>query len=277
MLRGNWYKPYIYFWLMLTRPAQAIDRVLAEQPGFLALALFISVISLLRGILDGVQTLLTEGQLLALWRAGRLLSWFITKAYPLLLADWLAGYVRWLGFGLTTYLLGRLFGGRGKSIDFLRLYGVILGIYVVTVLPNFAYFFAPLPMLRFNAAPMFTPTLGIGQVVTTAWLMWVTYLVLQKVHGLSTFESAAIGFLTPALNIAALVLPGAVIFNLPIAAGWGTKTVAYGTLLGFSVTSLILIALLVLLSRQVRRAGRSDCPPVGTSQSDHPGDKEVTG
>jgi hypothetical protein len=243
-----------YFLEMLVRPTQAVERILKERPGFLSLIIFLTGISLLRGLLDGVLTLLTEGQLLGMWHAGRLLPWFILKAYPLLLADWLAGYVRWLGFALVPYLLGRFCGGRGRLVDFLRLYGVILGIYVITVLPNFAYFFVPLPMIRFHAAPQFSPTLGVGQILTSAWLVWVSYLVLKRVHGLPAFESFAIGFLTPALNIAALVLPGAILFNLPQLQAWGGKQLTYVTLLGFSAASVLLIMGFVILAWQLRKA-----------------------
>lgn len=253
----DWRKPYSIFWLMLAKPAQAIERVLVEPPSFISLVLFITVISLLRGILDGVQTLLTDGQLVAIWRVGRLFAWFVIKAYPLLLADWLAGYVRWLGFALAAYFMGRFCSGTGKMVDFLRLYGIALGIYVVTVLPNFAYFFIPLPMLRFQVSSTFAPSLGIGQILTTLWLMWVTYSILKRAHCLPRFESAVLGFLVPMLNIAALILPGTVIFNFTPAVRWGSKMVAYGTLLGFSLASLVLIA---ALAAWIRRASSSSGP-----------------
>ena len=40
----------------------------------------------------------------------------------------------------------------GKIIDFLRVYGVILGIFLVTALPNFAHLFVKLPAIQFNAS-----------------------------------------------------------------------------------------------------------------------------
>lgn len=246
--------PLGYFLQMLVRPARGITRVVTERPAWWSLVFFLTVISLLRGILDGVLVLLSDGQLFSLWHAGRLPGWFVFKASPLLLADWLAVYVRWLGFALVPYLLGRFCGGVGRLHEFLRVYGIALGVYVVTVLPNFAYFFVPLPMVRFEAAPMFNPTLGVGQIITSTWLAWVSYAVVRHVHRLPRFEAASIGVLTPTLNIAALVLPGAVIFNLPHVRAWGAKAVTYSTLLGFSAASLLIIAALVLLVRRLQRS-----------------------
>jgi len=254
--------PLSYFLLMLVRPAWAIERILAERPAFPSLIVFLTCVSLLRGILDGVLVLITDGQFVALWQGGRLISWFVSKAYPLLLADWLAGYVRWLGFALVVYVLGRLCGGRGKLTEHMRLYGIAMGIYVVTVLPNFAYFFVPLPMLRFEVAPNYSPTLGIGQLLTTSWLVWVSFLIIKRLHGLAWFESAAIGLLAPLLNIGALVLPGVLIFNLPQAVSWGQTTVAYTTLLGFSAFSIGLVVLCIFvalwLAQRERRSLHSD-------------------
>ena len=233
------------FLVMLVKPARAIEDILIERPTFRSLFLFLTIISLLRGVLDGVLALLTDSQFFALWQTGLLIPWFVVKAGPLLLADWLAVYVRWLGFALVPYVLGRFCGGTGRLVDLLRLYGIILGIYAVTVVLNFAYFVEPLPMLRFEAAAQFKPTLGVGQVLTSAWLVWVTYLAVRRVHRIPAFEAVAIGVLTPALNIAALVLPGAVIFNLPSTRGWGERMVTSATLLGFSAASIILIGAFV--------------------------------
>lgn len=240
---------------------------MAQPPRLWSILLFLTIISLLRGVLDGVVVLLNEAQLSALWHAGRLLPWFVAKAYPLLLADWLAGYVRWLGFALVPYVLGRFCGGTGRLKDMLRLYGIILGIYVVTVLPNFSYFFLPLPVVRFDSAPVFKPTLGIGNVLTSLWLAWVTYRVCRQAHALPTFESAAIGMLTPLLNIAALVLPGALLFNLPHVAAWTPKTVAYTSLLGFSGASVGLIIAAVLYTRWLQRAEDRAGPALTTGDS----------
>lgn len=245
--------PAASFLCMLVRPRLAIARIVAQRPSFGSLVLFLTCISLLRGVLDAVLVLLDDGQLFSIWAAGRLLPWLVGKAYPLLLADWLAVYVRWLGFALVPYLLGRFCGGAGRLSDFLRLYGVILGIYVVTVLPNFAYFFMPLPLLRFEAAPFFRPTLGVGNLLTSAWLAWVTYTVVRALHRLPRFEAAAIGLLTPLLNIAALVLPGAVLFNLSALFRWTPSSVTSVTLLGFSAVSLGLIAGALSLSRWLHR------------------------
>ncbi|HEX6293047.1 MAG TPA: Yip1 family protein [Herpetosiphonaceae bacterium] len=253
---------------LLIRPARTIERVLTTPPRFGSIVIFLTIISLLRGVLDGVLVLLNDEQLWAMWVSGRLLAWFTGKAVPLLLADWLAVYVRWFGFALVPYLLGRFCGGTGRLVDFLRLYGIALGIYVVTVLPNFAYFFVPLPLVRFDAAPQFRPALGVGQIFTSTWLAWVTYVSLRRVHGLPAFESLAIGMLTPALNIAALVLPGAIIFNLPSARLWSEQLIASSTLLGFSAASVVLIAGALLLMRWVSSAERRSS---GGSTASHPG------
>lgn len=245
-----------YFSGLLIRPGRTLERILRQRPGFVRIVLFLTVVGLLRGLLDGAWVLINDQQFLALWSEGRLWGWYLTKGYPLLLADWIAAYVRWLGFALVPYAVGRFFAGRGRLVDFLRVYGVAMGIYVVTVLLNAAYFFAPLPTITFRAASGFGPRWGVGQMVTSLWLVYISYRVVRRLHGLPVFESLLTGVLVPALNLAALIGLGALFYRLPAVASLPVRQFEAAGLLAFGAGGLGLVALFIAVAVWLARRER---------------------
>jgi hypothetical protein len=142
-----------------------------------------------------------------------LLKKFLLKGVPIFLSSISFAYFRWVVFAFIVYLLGRILGGKGGFTDCLRIYGLILGIYLVTVLPNFTYLFWKLPMIRFNVASFYVPSFRMGQVITSLWLGFISYKATKITHNLSEFESVLVGLSIPLINVATLVFVALVFFK----------------------------------------------------------------
>ena len=95
---------------------------------------------------------------------------------------------------------------------------------------------------------------------TSLWLVYISYRVVRRLHGLPAFESLLIGLMVPALNLAALIGLGAAFYRLPAVVNlplWQFEAVG---LLAFGVGGLGVVALFVAMGvwivRRERRASR---------------------
>lgn len=205
-----------HFACLLLRPKTGINRILADKPSFRRIIFFLFVVATFRGLLECAWVLLGAGQFgQVLTSSTILLKSYLRMAIPFLISSITCGYVRWVGFALAVYLLASFFGKKGRFDDCLRVSGVALGIYLVTIILNFAYLLFPLPAIEFAASPYYKPTIGIGQVVTSAWLIFVMYSAARLIFRLPRYASFLIGLSVVLINLGALVLACVVFFNLP--------------------------------------------------------------
>jgi len=243
---------------LLVAPGRGIDRILERRPGLARLALFVAAMGVVRGVVEGLWILLMAGELQAMVARGRVTHWYREEAAAFVLANLLTGLFRWGLFALVPYTLGRFVDGRGRWRDFLRVYGVAMGIYVVTILPNFAYLRWPLlPTIRFEVSPIYNPLFGVGQVLTSLWLAWFGYQTARRLHRLPRFEAALAGLAVPLANIGLFVIASWVFFNfrplvkLPKAAIFQVSTAA------FIVAALVAIPLLFWVGQWFARGERA--------------------
>jgi hypothetical protein len=206
----------LHFTRLLVHPPSAIQRIIHEQPDLTRIVLFVFVVSILRGIVEGIWVLLRVGQLGQVATSWTLFHSYLRLGIPFLISSLTCGYVRWIGFALAAYWLGRFFGGKqGRFNDWLRLTGIFMGLYLVAILPNFAYLIWTLPMIQFRISSLYNPGLGVGQMLTSVWLGLLLYQAVRIVHGLARFQSLLIGASIVLANIGALVLGSLIFFNLP--------------------------------------------------------------
>lgn len=203
-----------YFILLPIRPSFAIRKILQEKPSFKRLAIFIFIVSLVRGIIEGVWMLLREGQFLPVVVSPVLFKSYAALAIPFILSSITCGYVRWVGFAFLPCLLAEFWGKEARYKDFLRVTGVMMGLYVVTILPNFAYLFFKLPMIQFNVSKVYNPAIGLGQWITALWLVTIVYKASRIILGLCGFHALLCGISVLLANIGALVFGSFVFFNL---------------------------------------------------------------
>ncbi len=203
-----------FLWL-LVRPAYGIRQILSHKPSFRRIIVFLFVIGMVRGLLECAMLLLRAGQFeQVLTSSTALLKSYLRMGIPFLVSSITCGYVRWVGFALVVYLLASFFGKKGRFNDCLRVSGVALGIYLVTIILNFAYLLIPLPVIEFAASRYIKPTIGIGQALTSAWLIFVMYTAARLIFRLPRYASFLIGLSVVLINIGALVLTCLIFFNL---------------------------------------------------------------
>lgn len=158
--------------------------------------------------------LLREGQFLPVVISPVLLKSYLNIGIPFILSSITCGYVRWMGFAFLPCLLAKFWGKEARYKDFLRVTGIMMGLYVVTILPNFAYLFFKLPMIQFNVSKVYNPAIGLGQWITGIWLVTIIYKASRIILGLSRFQSFLCGLSVLLLNAGALVFGALVFFNL---------------------------------------------------------------
>lgn len=204
-----------YFVYLFSRPTYGMRKILEEKPSFKQIALFLFVVSTLRGIIEGIWVLLRVGQLEQVVTSWVLLKSYLRLGIPFIVSSITCGYVRWVGFALAPFLLGRFFGKQSRFEDWLRLSGFFMGLYLLAILPNFAYLVFKLPVIQFHISPIYNPGMGIGQVVTSIWLAVLLYKAARIIHGLPRVQTFLIGTSVPLLNVGALILGSMAFFNLP--------------------------------------------------------------
>ena len=251
------------FLRLLVLPGSTIDRILARPPGFARLTVWVAALGALRGAVEGLWILLMAGQfgaLLALGQ-GRVAAWYLDAAGPFLLANLLTGLFRWGLFAIVPYALGRFAGGGGRWRDFLRVYGVAMGIYVVTILPNYAYLGWDLPTIRFDVSRSYNPLLGVGQLLTSLWLAWFSFVAARRLHRLPRFEAAMVGLAVPLTNLALFVVASRVFFNLRPLVALARAELFWFSTAAFIVAALVAIPILFLAGGWFARSERAAARP----------------
>jgi hypothetical protein len=203
-----------YFFPLLVLPTRTIKKILADQLSFKRLTIFLLIVSILRGILEGAWILLKEGQFFQIIISPVLMRSYMDLGFPFILSSMTCGYVRWAGFAFLPCLLAKFWGKEVRYKDFLRVTGVFMGLYVVTILPNFAYVFLKFPMIKFNVSQVYNPAIGLGQWMTAIWLVCIIYKASRVIHGLSSYQAFLCGISVLLVNMGALVFGSLVFFNL---------------------------------------------------------------
>lgn len=174
---------------LLTRPGKTAEEVLRNPPPWRELLIFLGVVGFLRGFLEmfwlygmayrpGLWELLWQERL----RHG-------LEAALFLAANGMTAYLRWAMYGFLFLAVARWFGRRISFREGMTLAGLMLALYVVPVLVNTLYLLFPLPIIRFNVAQVYRPVIGLGQVVTAVWFVWVAQAIFRRAAGLTRGEA----------------------------------------------------------------------------------------
>ena len=247
-----------YFSSLLVKPTGTVYQITQDRPGFREIAIFLFSVGAARGIIELFWELLMAGQL------GRTLSnpelfrrQFLADGSILVLGNVTTAYVRWGMFALIPFVLCRFLGSRVRFEVFLRLYGIVLGLFVVTLLPNFLYLFFKLPMLRFEVSEVYNPVFGIGQVLTSLALIFITYKIARIAAGLPRWESLLVSPAIPLVNIGLLVLCSHIFFNLPAVMGLSHRKGLYIAAACFVVATSAAVPILLWLGFRIDKMKRA--------------------
>ena len=238
-----------YFICLLARPGRTIKIILESKITYKQIVLFLFWIGLIRGMYEVVRPYLAAGALSQLWLSLRVPSWYAVESVPFLAGCVITAHIRWLIFSLVTFLAAKFFKGRGRFDDYLRVYGVILGIYLVSPLFNALYFFRPAPAVEFVGLAKYSSIIGLGQFVGAGLLLFLTYKVLRQFSGLGRLEAFSIGLLLPLLDRGLYIGFYKLLFSINFIARMELRNIFFAASIMFIVGGLLGIWVMFWLGR----------------------------
>ena len=132
-------------------------------------------IGLLRGALEVVWIFAINHRLIELLFLSRKLSWWYLESGPFILANIFTAYSRWAMYSLIFYLGLNFLKIKADFFRILKLFSIIMWLYVLTILANFLHCFFNISMIKFDIAPLYTYSAGIGQWVSSCLLIFFVY------------------------------------------------------------------------------------------------------
>lgn len=239
-----------YFASLLIRPTRTIERICIEQPPIRRIIRFLGGIGIARGILEIVWLFMISGHLAQFWSLSQQPSWYVLEAGPFLAANLTAAYLRWALFTFIAFFLGRSCHGKGDFVTLLRIYGVILGVYAVAIVPNFLHHFWAIPFIRFQVSRVYAPDTGIGQLLSAVWLVFISAKVIRQLHKLPWQESILIGLLIAVFDRVFFLVGARVFFHIPAITVLSGKELFTAASLACIVFSLAFTLLLLWIGRR---------------------------
>lgn len=245
-----------YFLLLLICPAATIKHILKVKPSFKRIIIFLFIVSILRGLIESIWMLMREGQFWAVCTSLILLKSYLHSAVPFMVSSITSGYARWAGFALVPCLLAKFLGKTACYKKFLRVTGVMMGLYVMTIIPNFAYLFLDLPVIHFQISQNYNPALGIGQMISGVWLILIIYKAGRIICGLTRWQSVLAAVSVYLGNLGALIFGAMFFFNLPVVTDWSFKSALNTATIWFNIATALLVPLFLWIGTRwtTRRA-----------------------
>ena len=231
---------------------RGFERQAAATGSWRALLLILLLFGLARGLLESTLALLRAGHLLVTVTQPYALRSFVVTGGTFLIANVITAYVRWILFAVVVFLLGRWLGGRGRLEQFLRLFGVALVVFPLTIVPDYLYLFFSLPAVRFAISPIYNPVIGVGQLAASVWLVLFGYLAARRIHGLGRLDALLVGVALELSSLGALVIGAMVFFNLPLVAAMDHDRMIVTATVSFSVVAAAAAAAGWAVARRAR-------------------------
>lgn len=164
-----------YFLCLLARPKKTIEAISKANIKTMDIILFLFSLGLVRGLLEVLWLFTIKHRLIQLSFLSRQASWYLLEAGPFILANILTAYFRWAMYSLIFSLS---LGFVKIRVDFsraLKVFSVIMGLYVLAGLINFIHYFLGLSMVKFYISEAYAPLLGIGQLISSGLLIFFSY------------------------------------------------------------------------------------------------------
>ena len=238
-----------YFIMLFIQPRKTIRAILDAKFTHKRIILFLFWIGLIRGLHDIIRPYIVAGALPQLLLAIKVPSWYIIESGPFLLACIITAHIRWVIFALVTFILVRFFKNSGRFDDYLKLYGVIMGSYLISPIFNSIYFIRAFPAVEFFSSARYSQIIGLGQVVGAGLLLFITYKVLRQVAKLGVFESFLIGLFLPLLDRGLYIAFYKLYFSIDFISLFQLKEIFFIASILFIIGGLVSIPLLIWVGR----------------------------
>lgn len=221
--------------------------------------LFLGCVGLLRWILETIWYYLSLEHGATLVQDMARPGWYLTIAAPFAVANIVTACGRWVIFAFVPFALGAALGGKARFRPFLNVYAAALGIYVVTILINYVYLWVDIPFFQLGVSEVYRPNIGVGQIVTSLWLVWVTYHAGRILHGLDAASALLVGFSLPVLNLSLPAVGAAILFRQPTMASANLQQRALVANGLFVLAVLAVIPVLLWLGNRIDRRIQRRC------------------
>lgn len=164
-----------YFALIIVRPKRTIQEIIRADFKLRKTILFLFWLGLLRGILEVTWIFAINHRLGELSLISRQTSWWYLESGPFILANILTVYLRWAMYSMVFYLTLWFFKIKADFSIILKVFSVILCLYVLTIIMNFLHLFFNIPMVKFHISTLYSYSMGIGQLVSSCLFIFFIY------------------------------------------------------------------------------------------------------
>lgn len=231
-----------FFLLIIFKSKETIEKIIQTDISAKRIILFLFWLGILRGILEVIWIFAINKRLIELLFLSRQLCWYLFESGPFVLANILTAYLRWAMYSMVFYLALCFFKIKADFSIILKVFSVILGLYLLTIMMNFLHFFFNIAMIKFQISAIYSYSMGIGQVVSSFLLILFIYK-LGSCLGLDRLSSLLSGLLVFSADRIFYFFSAWTYFRLPLISALSYKNIFN---LGNHLSSLVSILLTFL-------------------------------
>ncbi|MBI4972624.1 MAG: hypothetical protein HZC16_02265 [Candidatus Omnitrophica bacterium] len=127
-------------------------------------------------------------------------------------------------YSLVFYLALRFFKISAEFFEVLKIFSIILGLYVLTGIINFIHPWFNLSVIKFSFSNIYTPAFGGGQIISSILLVWLLFN-LGSYFNLDRFAALLSGVLVFAVDRAFYFFAALLYFRSPFISGLAYRRV----------------------------------------------------
>lgn len=186
-----------HIFLIFIKPKKSIREVAKSAFRLRDVIFLLFWLGLLRGLLECLWLFAVEHRLVEFSFLSTKMHWWVQESGPFILANILTVYLRWAMYSVVFCFMLKFFGKKSDFAKTLRVFSVILVLYVFAILVNFLHCFLKLKMVHFYITGLFSYSLGVGQLISSCFFLIFVYN-LSRYFSLDRISS----FLTALLILA---------------------------------------------------------------------------
>ena len=245
-----------YFIRLFMRPKDTIESIVNTKITYKRIIIFLFWIGLARGIYEVIRPYVAANALNQLLLSLKIPSWYIIESVPFLISCIITAHIRWVMFAFVAFVIAKFFRGQGKFDDYLKLYGVILGLYLISPIFNSLYFITSAPAVEFAGSARYSSIIGLGQFVGAGLLLFITYKVIRHVGKLGAIESFFIGLFLPLLDRGLYIAFYKAFFSIDFITAFEIRKIFLVASIFFIIGGLFSIPILMRIGKCLNQRGK---------------------
>lgn len=242
-----------YFLNLIINPKSAVEKILKAGITFKRIALFLLAIGAGRGLLEVVWFYMDRGALSQAVLFLKSPTWHLFEFWPAIFSCVFTAYIRWITYAMFIVFAAKIFGKKADFSAILKIYGILLGIFILPAILNFTYLIRPLPMIRFNISGVYNHIIGLGQILSAILFVYLSTNILNSLLKIKPTDAFLISLSIPVIDRAVYVGLCVLFFNARPIAGLSLRYARFFEALIFISISAIFIALFILYNKRQSR------------------------